>query len=460
MCGGHCSRGLGHLLLEPRLRITNRTRTIAGTAAIVLALGGVLGGLVATGGGLNTSLSSIQSQWRGLIDDLRGLAPDDDPSTTGGESANPSRFLIPGSSGRWDLWRVAWLDFKSAPAGGIGAGNYVFTYNRDRIRDRYGRDAHSLPLGALAETGLVGGLLLFGSLGLAMGAVLTPRAAAAWRMTRQLLRPGPTRSVDVAATSSGDRNLHLLERETAWTMASLTAVLLWLLHATVDWLWEMTAITIPALLFLAMALSQKDQSRSGARQRDRSGWYRWTVMGLACLILVGLSLSYVALKYTDMATANMTTDPSLARQQVRVATALAPADSQPLLVQHHLYRAAAYSATPIGARLDNLALALDAASRAADRDPANWLVLLNAAEAAERLANEVETWAGKSVEPPGKSLGSFADTAKAVSVAAHYRGLTPQELRNIARSYADLALHWNPKELGAAELRARLQTSD
>ncbi|OPZ79156.1 MAG: hypothetical protein BWY79_00529 [Actinobacteria bacterium ADurb.Bin444] len=48
----------------------------------------------------------------------------------------------------------------------------------------------------------------------------------------------------------------------------------------------------------------------------------------------------------------------------------------------------------------------------------------------------------------------------AVSVAAHYRGLTPQELRNIARSYADLALHWNPKELGAAELRARLQTSD
>ena len=347
-------------LLEPRLRITNRTRTIAGTAAIVLALGGVLGGLVATGGGLNTSLSSIQSQWRGLIDDLRGLAPDDDPSTTGGESANPSRFLIPGSSGLGSLESRV-LDSRGPPCG-IGAGNYVFTYNRDRIRDRYGRDAHSLPLGALAETGLVGGLLLFGSLGLAMGAVLTPRAAAAWRMTRQLLRPGPTRSVDVAATSSGDRNLHLLERETAWTMASLTAVLLWLLHATVDWLWEMTAITIPALLFLAMALSQKDQSRSGARQRDRSGWYRWTVMGLACLILVGLSLSYVALKYTDMATANMTTDPSLARQQVRVATALAPADSQPLLVQHTSTEAAAYSATPIGARLDNLALALDAAS--------------------------------------------------------------------------------------------------
>ncbi len=135
-------------------------------------------------------------------------------------------FSDPGE--QWPLGSLASrvASFQERTSGGIGAGNYMFTYNRDRIRDRYGRDAHSLPLGALAETGLVGGLLLFGSLGLAMGAVLTPRAAAAWRMTRRLLRPGPTRSVDVVATSAGDRNLHLLERETAWTMASVTAVLL------------------------------------------------------------------------------------------------------------------------------------------------------------------------------------------------------------------------------------------
>lgn len=439
-------------LLEPRLQITNRIRTVAGILAIALVLGGTLGGLTTAGGGLSASFGSIRSQWSGLIDDLRGHTPNDTPGTTSDESANPSRFLILGSSGRWDLWRVAWLDFETAPVGGVGAGNYVFTYNRDRIRDRYGRDVHSLPLGTLAETGLVGGLLLFGSLGLALGTILAPRAAAAWRTTRRLLRRGPP--------SNGGRSSRLPDRNTAWTMALVAAVVFWLLHAAVDWLWEMTAITIPAMLCLALALSQTDRGRNNVSQRNRFSWYRWTVTGLAVFALIGLTFPYVALKYTDMAVANAVTDPPLARQQARVAAVLAPTDSQPLLVQHQLYRAAADSTTYAGAGLDNLALALDAAEQAADRDPANWVVLLTAADTAEMLANEVEAWAERTVEPPGKSPDSLADTAQTISVATHYRGLTSQELREIAHSYADLALHWNPKERGAAELRARLQTLD
>lgn len=435
-------------LLEPRLRITNRGRTVAGVVAVVLLLGGALGGLAMTGGGLRPSLDAVGSQWGRFIDDLRGLAPDDAPSTIGPESTNPSRFLIPGSSGRWDLWRVAWLDFEAAPVVGVGAGNYVFTYNRDRARDRYAHDAHSLPLGTLAETGLVGGLLLFGTLGLAMGAILTPRAAAGLRTARRLLRRGPPPPAGASATAHRETNPRLLDRDTAWAMALVAAVIFWLFHASVDWLWEMTAVTIPAMLYLALALSQTN--RGDASKPGRFGWYRWTITGLAGLILIALSLPYVALKYNDMAVANAPTDPALARRQARVAAALAPANPEPLLVQQQLYRATADSTADPGAKLDNLALALDAAERATGRDPANWVVLLAAAEAAERLANAVEASTGQTAAPPGKSPDSLADNARAESTAAHYRGLTPRELRELARAYAERAGRWNPKEGGTA----------
>ena len=440
--------GCGAALVEPRLRLTSRLRALTGAAAVILMVGGAFGALVASGGSLTASLNSIGAQWSGFINDLRGVVPDVSPSTTGGETSNPSRFLIPGSSGRWDLWRVAWLNFEAAPVLGVGAGNYVFTYNRDRIRDRYGRDAHSLPLGALAETGFVGGLLLLGGLGLGVGAVLTPRVSRAILFLRRSLRRGPPVATSPSFTP---------DYGVAWNMALLTAVVYWLLHSTVDWLWEMPAVTMPALLCLSLALAQVG---SPCRVRTRTSWYRWGVTGVAAVAVVALGMPYMALKYDDMAVANAVADPTRALQYARVAASLAPVDPEPLLVQERLYRAAATSSAAPGARLDNLALALDAAEKATERDPANWVVLLQAAKAADALAQAMHSAQVGSAEPPGVAAGSLAVTTSGGAIAARYRNLSPDELSRIARSYATRAREWNPKEPQAEELLARLPAGE
>jgi hypothetical protein len=65
---------------------------------------------------------------------------------------------------RYDLWRVSWKEFESAPIGGVGEGNYTFDYYEKRDTDRNLEDPHSLPFRLLAETGIVGFLLVIGSI--------------------------------------------------------------------------------------------------------------------------------------------------------------------------------------------------------------------------------------------------------------------------------------------------------
>jgi hypothetical protein len=69
---------------------------------------------------------------------------------------------------RYDLWRVSWKEFESAPLGGVGDGNYTFDYYEQRRTDRNLEDPHSLPFRLLAETGIVG-FLLFGGAVVALG---------------------------------------------------------------------------------------------------------------------------------------------------------------------------------------------------------------------------------------------------------------------------------------------------
>ena len=77
---------------------------------------------------------------------------------------------------RYDLWRVSWKEFESAPLGGVGEGNYSFDYYEKRRTDRNLEDPHSLPFRLLAETGVVG-ILLFGGVivALCIGVVRSAR---------------------------------------------------------------------------------------------------------------------------------------------------------------------------------------------------------------------------------------------------------------------------------------------
>ena len=121
---------------------------------------------------------------------------------------------------RSDLWAVAKGAFTSAPLKGTGAGSYQVVFFRERTVSENVQNAHSLPYETLGELGVVG----FATLLLFLGAII------------------------VAAVRSRRRRLALPTTQTA---AAGAAVAVWLVHASVDWDWQMPAFTGLALLIAA-----------------------------------------------------------------------------------------------------------------------------------------------------------------------------------------------------------------
>ncbi|HKP92043.1 MAG TPA: O-antigen ligase family protein, partial [Thermoleophilaceae bacterium] len=63
-------------------------------------------------------------------------------------------------SNRYDFWRVAWEEFGDAPIAGIGADNYQQAYLRRGKSAESPLYPHSVELRTLAQTGLIGALIL------------------------------------------------------------------------------------------------------------------------------------------------------------------------------------------------------------------------------------------------------------------------------------------------------------
>src|SRR5439155_20359472 len=83
------------------------------------------------------------------------------PSPVTGERGRLSSGL---GSNRYDFYRVALDEFADHPIAGTGVDNFTADYlvrGRSQETPRY---PHSLELRTLAETGIVGALLLFGAL--------------------------------------------------------------------------------------------------------------------------------------------------------------------------------------------------------------------------------------------------------------------------------------------------------
>lgn len=118
---------------------------------------------------------------------------------------------------RADLWKSAWRDYRDHPVLGSGAGSYEQWWLQDRRFEHKVRDAHSLYLEVLAELGPVGLALLLVALG-------APVAAAV------IARRQPLASVAFAAYAA------------------------FLIHAGIDWDWELPAITVAALVCAAVLL--------------------------------------------------------------------------------------------------------------------------------------------------------------------------------------------------------------
>jgi O-antigen ligase len=170
-------------------------------------------------------------------------------------------FSLSGNS-RSEYWRVGWLEVKTHPWLGGGAGSYQRFWLRDRRAALPVRDAHSLYLETLAELGPIGLLLILCALG-------TPFAAV-----------GAARAHPLAP-------------------AALGAYVAFVLHAGIDWDWEMPAVTLAALFCGAALLLA---ARGGETPRLRRPWRAMglTVAASLCaLSLLGFAGNRAAVAGSD-----------------------------------------------------------------------------------------------------------------------------------------------------------------
>jgi hypothetical protein len=134
---------------------------------------------------------------------------------------------------RASLWRVAWRQFEAHVAVGSGAGTYALAWVRSGLVDTRGGalDAHSLFLETLAELGLIG-------LALLLIFLLLPIA-------RPRLRSGP------APVAAG-------------------AYVAFLVHAGLDWDWEMPAVVLAGICCGAAALAGEEAQTHAVTSRGRA----------------------------------------------------------------------------------------------------------------------------------------------------------------------------------------------
>jgi hypothetical protein len=135
-----------------------------------------------------------------------------------------SRFTS-GGGNRYDYWRIAWNQFTDHPLDGVGAGNFDRTYFIERRTNEDVRQAHSIELQTLGDTGLVGAILL--------GAFLLAVFVGAWRRSREA---------------------RLDPHGAGLTVAALGIFAVWLAQTSVDWLHLIPGLTGIALAAAAVLL--------------------------------------------------------------------------------------------------------------------------------------------------------------------------------------------------------------
>jgi O-antigen ligase len=204
-----------------------------------------------------------------------------------------SRYLSASGSGRYTLWEVARDDFASRPLLGVGTHNYEATYYQKRERSAgYVRQPHMLPLEVLAERGLVGGVLFFGFLG-------TCLAAGLWKRFQDLRSEGK-----------------------AQVGALVAALAYWFVHSSAEWFWQIPAVTLPAIVYLAMLVSPWDKAET-----EPPGWpLRLIGAGVALLAIAVVAPLYVADRY--LARSYATENPWVAMEAVERAQTFNPVDPQ------------------------------------------------------------------------------------------------------------------------------------
>jgi O-antigen ligase/polysaccharide polymerase Wzy-like membrane protein len=272
--------------LAPRRALTPRRRAlIGGLIAAVAIVGGGAGGLIVSHG---RPFHFIARQWNGFSHP---------------EQFTANHFNDVGTS-RYDFWRVSLKAFAAHPLGGLGQDNFGDYYVVHRRSDEEPSWTHSLELRLLVHTGAIGFGLFVAFLVLAVTAAVRAR------------RHGPP-----------------LQR--AVVGIALLALVVWIIHGSLDWFWEMPALAGPALGFLAIAgsfeLPEEAPVRVGTRfSAAVPGPLRWG-LGAAALVamVVVLGFPYLSVREVSIADDIQAANPQQALRDFTVAARLNPLSAVP-----------------------------------------------------------------------------------------------------------------------------------
>jgi tetratricopeptide (TPR) repeat protein len=234
-------------------------------------------------------------------------------------------------SNRYDFWRVAWERFTHAPVAGIGADNYQEAYLVHGKSAESPLYPHSVELRALSQTGLIGALMLL--------AAVVAALVAAGRAIRH--HPG----WGAAAAASG-----------------VGAFAYWLVHGSVDWLWEFPALGGAAFALVGMAagLAPRAPAQAWTRARPLAAKpVTALAVGVAALVLaLSFAAPWLADRDANQAARIWPVRPELAFDKLDAASALNPLSPRPKVL-----------AGSIALRLNRLRLAERYFREALDRDP-------------------------------------------------------------------------------------------
>ena len=205
--------------LRPASSAMAGVRVAARAGLLVALVAALAGGMIAVHG---NPVHELQVKWRQF-------------TSLQATNTSATRYTSAGGQ-RYDLWRVAALEFRSNPVGGVGEGSYEFGYYRNRRTNRNLSDPHGLLFQLGSELGVVG-LLLFAAI--LVG--LTGSLKRWWRLA-------PT---DVRRTVCG------------LTAAGATFIG----QSLVDWMWRIPGLTALGILCLGVAaamLARSAQAVPGA----------------------------------------------------------------------------------------------------------------------------------------------------------------------------------------------------
>jgi O-Antigen ligase len=308
----------------PRIAIPRASaRWLTGGAALVAVV-------IAVAAGIPGELSDRWDEFK------QPLAP----TATGA-----ARFESASGSGRYQAWQAAVDAYKAEPLTGIGPGTYEFWWARNGSIAGFLRDAHSLYLETLAETGLVGFLLI---VALVVGVLAIG--------VRRVIRA----SEDKRALLAG----------------AVASCAVFAFAAAIDWVWELAVLPAVFLLLAAAICGPKVVRRrvggdAPARPRGgpaplgrlRSTEARRAVVGGAAVV----ALVLIAIPYATASAVSASRDAALDANLPGALHDVAKAqDIQPYAATPNLQRALLLE------RDGDLDGAAAAAAAATDDEPTNW----------------------------------------------------------------------------------------